>query len=136
MFPTGDDDPMFVSDFKERRLADPYELFTVSFATGREWESEETDDGFTIRTTPDPRLTVYKTANGMVYALCANTPEPMVTTALLVSHDSLTGLIERFVVSIDADYDGIIEITDIEASSGYGHFADAAKTATDHAVPE
>lgn len=132
----GDDEPMWQSDFTEERLSDPTEVFTVSFETGREWESEETEDGgFTIRTKPDPRMTVYDTDDGMVYAFAAATGDPMVYMAVLVSHDQHISAVERFVESLDDGYEGIVKITDIEAIDGYEHLADAAKSATDRLVP-
>lgn len=133
----GDDEPMWAGDFVSDRLSSPAEVFSVSFVTGREWESEETDGGgFTIRTKPDPRLTVYDTDNGMVFAMAASTPEPMVYSAILASHTRQQTLVERIVEGFEEGYDGIEQIADIRAVEGYEHFADAARAATDRVVPQ
>lgn len=132
-----DEDPMFASEFAQERLTDATEVFTVAFETGREWESEETDDGgFTIRTKPDPKLLVYDTAGGKVFAIAANTLDPMVYVAIRASHTNHIGLVERLVESIDDGYDGIVQIAGIESLAGYAHLADAAESATDRLVPE
>lgn len=129
--------PMFASDFTEGRLTDPTEVLSVRFSTGREWESEETEDGgHTIRTKPDPRLLVYDTRDGRVYALAADTPDPMVYVALRVSHDNHISFVERVVSSIEDGYDGINCITDISVLEGYQHLSDAAESATDRLVSE
>lgn len=131
-----DDDPMWKSDFENELLPNPTEVFTVAFKTGREWESEETDDGgFTIRTKVDPRIVVYDTDDGFVYAIAADSPNPIVFAAVLSTHDLHNGAVERFVESVEDGYDGIVRITDIDAADGYGHLTEVVTETAHRLVP-
>ena len=108
-----DHDPIRLSEFIEDRMAGSEEILEADFATSRDWESEETEDGFTINTTPDPTLKLFETANGMVAVFCVKVGDPLVHTAVLAGHDDIRGMLSRAVESIEDNFDGIKHVTGV-----------------------
>lgn len=116
----GDADPVAEPEFESNFPVDSDVLFDVQFTTGIRWEPEMEDgEPQTIRVQPDPNLHVYEAKVGHIVALAVAVPDPVVFAAFHVSHDDLDGFIERVVAAIDADYDGIGNVTNVHAAAEY-----------------
>jgi len=114
-------------EFEEAHHLATERLFDVHFSTGREWESEETEDGgFTIRTTPDPNVVVYP--NGVVALLIQ--PNMVVRVFELKSPtiEKINGFVLRLVGSIEESYDGIESATLKHTDPGYGGLAERVES--------
>ena len=90
-------------------------VLEADFIVSRDWEPEETDEGLTINTTPNPTLKLFETANGTVMLFCVKTPDPIVHTAVLAGHTEIEDMIQRAVESVEDNFDGISDV--VEAQS-------------------
>jgi len=106
-----DDDPIPLSGFVEDRMSGQEEILEADFSCSRDWESEETDEGFTINTTPDPTLMLFETANGAMVVFAVKIPYPLVHTAVLAGHDDVADMLERAVQSVEDNFYGISSVT-------------------------
>lgn len=104
-------EPVMLHDFIEDRMSASETILEADFTVGRDWEPEETEEGVTINTTPDPTLKLFDTVNGTVIVFCVKIPDPIVHTAVLAGHTDVRGMLSRAVESVEENFDGISDVT-------------------------
>ena len=100
--------PMMESELREEHDWYDEPAFAATYSTGREWESEETEDGVvTMRTTPDPTLHVYLDDDAAYVALLVENIDDIVMRLIAVPGASVMDFVARMTTAIEAGYDGI-----------------------------
>jgi hypothetical protein len=103
-----DEGPVLASELREEHGWYDEPAFVAAYSTGREWEAEETDDGFvTVRTTPDPTLHVYLDDDAAYVALLVENRDDIVMRLFEVPGTSVMDFVARMTTAIDEGYDGI-----------------------------
>lgn len=131
-----DQDPLFENDFNSMYPVTGDAVFQAHFQTGRTWESEETEKGMTIRTTPDPDVVVYPSSSGYIAAIAVMTPDRLIMHAIQVSHDDVADVLIRMVGDIEEFYDGISGVSTEYVEDGYDSYRDAVAEKVDDILAE
>jgi len=131
-----DDDPTFLSDFAAEQMFTDDPVLSVTFTTGRDWESKEGDDGgMTVRTKPDPMLQVFDPGVAYILTLSVPAPDPMVWRAYEIPDADPRLVAAALVPSLDRGHEGIESVANIEADDDFEgaartieHIVDGLKT--------
>lgn len=129
------DDAMLVEDFEsEYGVTTADVVFDAHVSTGRDWESQETDDGgHTVRSTPDPNVVVYHEGVDSDTALVALRAGPVVVYAFRTS--LATSLVEKLIADLEG-WDGIEHVRVEHVADGYDSLVASARDGFDGAVPD